>query len=80
MKMAFGLVGVLVTLGVIIWIMSAFYLPYTKAVIQVQQQQTPKIQQFGGRDTSTGAAINTTYKVEPQEQDGKSHEPARHAA
>jgi hypothetical protein len=71
MKMAFGLVGVLVTLGVIVWIMAAFYLPYTKMAIQVQQQQTPRIQQFGGRDTSTGAAINTTYKVEPQEENGK---------
>lgn len=71
MKAAFGLVGLLVTIGVIIWIMSAFYLPYTKTALQIQKQQTPRIQQFGGRDTNTGAAINTTYKVEPQSSNGK---------
>jgi hypothetical protein len=71
MKAAFGLVGLLVTLGVIVWIMSAFYLPYTKTAIQIQQKQTPRVQQFGGYDNSSGAPINTTYKLEPQEQDGK---------
>ena len=46
MRMAFGLVGILVTIGVIVWVMHMAYLPYVKTVVQTQQQVTPKIQEF----------------------------------
>lgn len=71
MRMAFGLVGILVTIGVIVWVMHMAYLPYVKTVVKTQQQVTPQIQQFGARDTTSGAEINTTYKLEPQESGGK---------
>ena len=50
MRGIFSLVGVLVTVGVIAWIMSEAYLPYTKAVINAQKSMQPTI----NRVTSKG--------------------------
>jgi hypothetical protein len=50
MRMAFGLVGVLVTLGVIIWIMSVFTLPTAKVALQ----QKKKTEETLGALTSSG--------------------------
>jgi hypothetical protein len=71
MRMAFGLLGMLAVLVALVWFLHAAYLPYVQTVATAQKQATPEVRQFAGRDTGTGAAINTTYKLLPQESDGK---------
>jgi hypothetical protein len=62
MRMAFGLGGVLVTIGVIVWIMGKAELPYDQAVIHASQKATDQVQQLSGRDEN-GNNIETTYSV-----------------
>ncbi|HWB53826.1 MAG TPA: hypothetical protein VG722_06525 [Tepidisphaeraceae bacterium] len=71
MRMAVGLVGVLAVLLALVWFLHSAYLPYVKTVSTAQKQATPEVREFAGRDTETGAAINTTYKLVPQESGGK---------
>jgi hypothetical protein len=60
--MAFGLAGVLVTIGVIVWIMGKAELPYDQAAINASQKATTELQQVSGRDEN-GNNIETTYSV-----------------
>ncbi len=62
MRMAFGLGGLLVTIGVIVWIMGKAELPYDQAAIHASQQASTAIQQVSGRDEN-GNNIETTYSV-----------------
>ena len=43
MRAMFGLAALLVTVGVVAWIMSSFYLPYTKAVLNAQKSMQPTL-------------------------------------
>jgi S1-C subfamily serine protease len=52
MRMAFGLVGILVTLGVIIWFMHVYELPAAKQGIQTKK----KIEAWAESNTSEGMA------------------------
>jgi hypothetical protein len=65
MRAAFGLVSLLVTIGVMIWIMSAFYLPSAQMAINTRQSLEPQLEQI----TLQGApaSIRTT----PQYAGGK---------
>jgi hypothetical protein len=58
--MAFGLVGILVTIGVIAWLMHAIYLPDTAASLQAKQHVEPEIRQWSGEDAN-GVLIENTY-------------------
>jgi hypothetical protein len=58
MRMAFGLVSVLVTLGIIMILIRDFELPEVEQAHLVQQQ----VQQFGGRDQN-GTPIERTYTL-----------------
>lgn len=71
MRWIVGLGGLLVTLGVFVWILNSAILPYNKAAIDAQQKVTPIMREVGGYDPNTGARIDTTYKVEPQAENGK---------
>jgi hypothetical protein len=62
MRMALGLGGLLVTIGVVAWILGKAVLPYDQAAIKASQQVTPMIQQISGRDAN-GNNIETTYSV-----------------
>ena len=70
MRMAIGLAGILVTLGVIIWIMSAITLPATKQALDVKKQVEPKVEQIAGH-TSDGTRAADTIQVKSQERGGK---------
>ena len=62
MRSMFGLVGLLVTIGVIAWIMSEAYLPHTQAVINAQKSMQPTINRVtsqgdDGRPSSSSAVL-----------------------
>jgi S1-C subfamily serine protease len=59
MRMAIGLAGILVTMGVIIWIMSAITLPSAKQAIDVKKKVTPQAEQWAGHTTNGTRAVDT---------------------
>jgi S1-C subfamily serine protease len=59
MRMAIGLAGILVTMGVIIWIMSAITLPSAKQAIDVKKKVTPQAEQWAGHTTDGTRAVDT---------------------
>jgi hypothetical protein len=62
MRMAVGLGGLLITIGVIVWIMGKAELPYDQAVLHASQKATDQVQQLSGRDEN-GNNIEATYSV-----------------
>ena len=62
MRMAFGLVGLLVTVGVIAWIMYAVEAPDIQASHAVQVQAETLVNQLNGQDAN-GVRIEDAYKV-----------------
>jgi hypothetical protein len=68
MRVAFGLVGILVTLGVIVLIMKYFYIPSTQQAIAVQKQVEQS--NFTGR-SEDGTPVEDTYVLVPDENNGK---------
>jgi len=69
--MAFGLVGLLVTIGVIAWFMHAIYLPDVNASLHAQQKAETFVNQLNGVDAN-GMRIEDTYAEIPDTRaDGK---------
>ena len=69
MRMAIGLAGILVTIGVIVWIMSAITLPATKNALDVKRKVTPQVEQMAGH-TSDGTNAADTVQVKREERGG----------
>src|SRR3954468_11154056 len=74
MRAAFGLVGILITLGVIIWIMAApgRELQQAQTAIKVQKQVTPEVNQIAGRSAAGDMRFNESAKFELQSSGGRS--------
>jgi hypothetical protein len=70
MRMAIGLAGILVTIGVIVWIMSAITLPATKNALDVKRKVTPQVEQMAGH-TSDGTNAMDTIQVAGQSPGGR---------
>ena len=70
MRMAFGLAAVLVTIGVIVWIMSAITLPSAKQALDVQRKVTPQVQQMAGRGTD-GRPASESIKLSADSSGGR---------
>jgi hypothetical protein len=70
MRMAFGLIGLLVTVGVIVWIMAAVELPHTQAVIGAQKQVKPAVQEITGHDEN-GMDARDSIKLDTETSGGK---------
>ncbi|HYO07529.1 MAG TPA: hypothetical protein VER17_01030 [Tepidisphaeraceae bacterium] len=70
MRMAFGLVGFLVVIGVIVWIMSSSTLPHTQQVLQTRKEVTPKAQQLGGKDAD-GTDVRQQIKLDAESTGGR---------
>jgi hypothetical protein len=70
MRMALGLAGILVTLGVIVWIMSVVTLPATKQALDTKKRITPQIEQMAGH-TTQGTRAADTIKVDVDSRGGK---------
>lgn len=62
MRMAFGLVSILVTIGVIAWIWHEVEGPDIKASLDAQKQVDPEIKQWSGLDAD-GRHVEETFKV-----------------
>jgi hypothetical protein len=62
MRMAFGLVGLLVTIGVIAWFMHAIYLPDVHASLAAQKKAETMVDQLNGQDAN-GVKIENAYSV-----------------
>jgi C-terminal processing protease CtpA/Prc len=62
--MAFGLLGLLVTIGVIVLILNFAILPYNKAVIDKGQNAREQAEQMAG--VKDGMRAMDSFKVEPQ--------------
>ena len=69
MRMAIGLAGILVTMGVIVWIMSAITLPATKNALDVKKRVTPQVEQIAGH-TSDGTRAVDTVQVKSEQSSG----------
>ncbi|MEA2735591.1 MAG: hypothetical protein QOE14_2042 [Humisphaera sp.] len=70
MRMAIGLASILVTIGVIVWIMSAITLPATKQALDVKKRVTPQVEQMAGH-TSDGTRAVDTVQVAREERGGR---------
>jgi hypothetical protein len=66
--MAFGLVSILVTIGVIAWLMHAIYLPDTQASLAAQKKADTFLNQLNGQDDN-GVKMEDSYKVFPDSRD-----------
>lgn len=64
MRMAFGLGGLLVTIGVIVLILNFAILPYNKTVIEKGQTARDQAEQMAG--VKDGVRVMDSFKVEPQ--------------
>src|SRR3954469_20700000 len=57
MRMIFGLAGLLITIGIVVWIMKAVILPYDQAVISQGKYARGQAAQFAGKDEATGGRV-----------------------
>lgn len=70
MRMAFGLVGLLVVIGVIVWILSAAYLPHTQQVLKTREKIEPQVQQMSGH-SANGEDVRQSIKLDSETSGGK---------
>ena len=71
MRMAIGLAGILVTMGVIVWIMSAITLPATKNALDVKKRVTPQVEQIAGHTSDGTRAVDTVQVKSEQSSSGR---------
>jgi hypothetical protein len=57
MRMIFGLAGLLITIGIIVWIMKSTILPYDQSVISQGKHARAQAAQFAGKDEATGGRV-----------------------
>ena len=70
MRMAFGLIGLLVTVGVIVWILAAVELPHTQAVSNANKRVKPAVQEITGHDEN-GEDARDSIKLDAETSGGK---------
>jgi hypothetical protein len=71
MRVAIGLIGVLVTIGIIVWIMNKSELPAVQNAANVNKNVRPKVEQMAGKDSATGEDARTTIKLADESKNGK---------
>src|SRR4051812_28084952 len=70
MRMAVGLIGILITIGVVVIIMKTVYLPSLQQAAHVQKEVKPQVQQMAGQDTD-GTDARKTVKLDAETTGGK---------
>src|SRR5436309_1158088 len=70
MRMAFGLVGLLIGLAVFVWVLGQVFLPHTQQVIKSGNQARAKAQQWAGVDENGMRAADSII-MEPIESGTK---------
>lgn len=72
MRAVFGLVGILVTVGVIVWFLgSGGGLDHTKNVIDSGNKARTEVSQIAGQDTETGERASASVDLEPLTSGGR---------
>ena len=70
MRMAFGLVGILVAIGVIVWIISAVEAPSMQQAANVNKNVRPQVEQISGHGTD-GEDARQSIKLDGETTNGK---------
>jgi hypothetical protein len=70
MRMAFGLIGVLVTIGVMVWIISAVEAPSMQQAANAKKKLEPQVQQMAGKGTD-GEDARNSIKLDSETRNGK---------
>lgn len=70
MRNMFGLAGILVTVGVVAWILNSAYLPHTQAVITAQKSMQPTINRIASQGDD-GVPVAKSAVLVPIETNGK---------
>jgi hypothetical protein len=70
MRAAFGLVSILVAIGVVVMIMHYFYLPSVQQAVGVRKKVTPQVQQMGGRGTD-GVDARKSISLDAEQSAGR---------
>ena len=71
MRMIFGVIGLLVTVGVIVLILAFGYLPHAKTTIDAGNKAQSQAGQIAGVDTATGMRASESLKMEGAQAGGR---------
>src|SRR2546427_9940462 len=71
MRAAFGLAGLLITLGVIVWILKDAILPHTQVVIHEGNKAKSQAAQIAGIDLDTGLKHYQSITMEAERDNGR---------
>src|SRR5437763_15615497 len=67
MRAGFGLVGLLITIGVIVWFMYKIELPHDQAVISAGRKATEQVNQIAGNATDGSMRFDDSLSLSMQE-------------
>jgi hypothetical protein len=73
MRAVFGLVGILATIGVIVWIMYKVELPHDQAVLNAQRQVAPEVNQMAGNSRDGSMRFSDSLSLELESTGGRSN-------
>jgi hypothetical protein len=68
---ALGLLGLVVAIAVIVWIMSAVWLPSAQQAVNVKKKVEPQVQQMAGKDPVTGMDARDSITLKGDSIGGK---------
>ncbi len=71
MRVVVGIIGLLVAIGVVVWIMHSAELPAVQQAADVQKNVKPKVEQMAGKDSASGEDARTTIKLADESKNGK---------
>ncbi len=71
MRVVVGIIGLLVTIGIVVWIMHSSELPAVQNAADVNKNVRPKVEQMAGKDSTTGEDARNTIKVDGEMKNGK---------
>src|SRR5437773_2508753 len=71
MRAVFGLAGLLITIGIIIWIMHTVVLPYTKTVTHEGKKAQQRAAIIAGKDLDTGLTNQQSITLAEEMSSGR---------
>jgi hypothetical protein len=73
MRAGLGLVGLLICIGVIVWIMYAVEIPYNQSAISAGQKATAQANQFAGNSTDGTMRFDDSVSLDLQSSGGRTN-------
>src|SRR4051812_37979875 len=71
MRAGFGLIGLLIVIGVIVWIMHKSTLPYTQEVLKQGETAKKQVNQFAGNSQDGSMRFSDSVTLETESSGGK---------